>query len=42
MNGDIVVTMAWSGDIFQPNLNSKYRPEVHDPNEGGMFWTDNM
>ncbi len=42
-NGDTVVTQAWSGDIFQADLNSKYK-DLHllIPNEGGMFWTDNM
>ena len=42
-NGDTVVTQAWSGDIFQADLNSKYK-HLHllIPNEGGMFWTDNM
>jgi spermidine/putrescine transport system substrate-binding protein len=42
-NGDIVVAQAWSGDIFQADLNSKYR-DLHllMPDEGGMFWTDNM
>ena len=42
-NGDIVVSQAWSGDIFQADLNSKYR-DLHllIPDEGGMFWTDNM
>jgi spermidine/putrescine transport system substrate-binding protein len=42
-NGDTVVSQAWSGDIFQADLNSKYR-DLHllIPNEGGMFWTDNM
>jgi spermidine/putrescine transport system substrate-binding protein len=42
-NGDIVVAQAWSGDIFQADLNSKYR-DLHllIPSEGGMFWTDNM
>jgi spermidine/putrescine transport system substrate-binding protein len=42
-NGDIVVSMAWSGDIFQADLNSKYRDlKFTIPDEGGMFWTDNM
>src|SRR5260221_254708 len=42
-NGDTVVTQAWSGDIFQADLNSKYRDlALLIPNEGGMFWTDNM
>src|SRR5262250_2940394 len=42
-NGDTVVTQAWSGDIFQADLNSKYK-DLHllIPKEGGMFWTDNM
>jgi spermidine/putrescine transport system substrate-binding protein len=42
-NGDIVVTQAWSGDIFQADLNSKYADlKLLVPHEGGMFWTDNM
>jgi len=42
-NGDTVVTQAWSGDIFQADLNSKYRDlSLLIPDEGGMFWTDNM
>jgi spermidine/putrescine transport system substrate-binding protein len=42
-NGDTLVTQAWSGDIFQADLNSKYRDlKLLVPNEGGMFWTDNM
>ena len=42
-NGDTVVTQAWSGDIFQADLNSKYRDlKLLIPGEGGMSWTDNM
>jgi spermidine/putrescine transport system substrate-binding protein len=42
-NGDLVISQAWSGDIFQADLNSKYRDlKLLIPNEGGMFWTDNM
>jgi spermidine/putrescine transport system substrate-binding protein len=42
-NGDIVASQAWSGDIFQADLNSKYRDlKLMIPDEGGMFWTDNM
>jgi len=42
-NGDTVVSQAWSGDIFQADLNSKYRDlKLLIPSEGGMFWTDNM
>ena len=42
-NGDILVAQAWSGDIFQADLNSKYK-NLHllIPSQGGMFWTDNM
>ena len=42
-NGDTVVTQAWSGDIFQANLNSKYADlKMMVPQQGMMFWTDNM
>jgi spermidine/putrescine transport system substrate-binding protein len=42
-NGDTVVTQAWSGDIFQANLNSKYADlKIMVPEQGMMFWTDNM
>jgi spermidine/putrescine transport system substrate-binding protein len=42
-NGDTVVSMAWSGDIFQADLNSKYRDlKLLIAEQGGMFWTDNM
>ncbi|HLI58215.1 MAG TPA: spermidine/putrescine ABC transporter substrate-binding protein [Solirubrobacteraceae bacterium] len=41
--GDIVVSQAWSGDIFQADLSSKYRNlKLLMPKEGAMFWTDNM
>ncbi len=42
-NGNTVVSQAWSGDIFQADLNSKYRSlKLLMPHEGAMFWTDNM
>jgi spermidine/putrescine transport system substrate-binding protein len=42
-NGDTVVTQAWSGDIFQADLNSKYSDlKFLVPEQGMMFWTDNM
>jgi spermidine/putrescine transport system substrate-binding protein len=42
-SGDTVVTQAWSGDIFQADLNSKYRDlSLLIPDGGAMFWTDNM
>jgi spermidine/putrescine transport system substrate-binding protein len=41
--GDIVVSQAWSGDIFQADLSSKYSNlKLLMPKQGGMFWTDNM
>src|SRR5712691_11626048 len=42
-SGDTVVSQAWSRDIFQADLNSKYRDlKLLIPSEGGMSWTDNM
>jgi spermidine/putrescine transport system substrate-binding protein len=42
-NGDTLISMAWSGDIFQANLNSKYKDlKLVIATEGAMFWTDNM
>lgn len=41
--GDVWITMAWSGDIFQQNEstgNNDLRFVV--PAEGGTIWTDNM
>ena len=39
--GDIWATMAWSGDIFQAKLDNP-RLEFVVPDEGAMFWSDNM
>ncbi|MEU8266187.1 spermidine/putrescine ABC transporter substrate-binding protein [Sphaerisporangium sp. NPDC049002] len=39
--GDIWVTMAWSGDIYQQNLEGQNLKFVV-PQEGGNIWTDNM
>jgi spermidine/putrescine transport system substrate-binding protein len=42
-NGDINIAQAYSGDIFQANLNSKYKKlKLLLPKEGAMLWTDNM
>src|SRR5438552_17803090 len=42
-NGDTDISWCWSGDIFQANLNSKYRDlKLVFAKEGAMFWTDNM
>jgi spermidine/putrescine transport system substrate-binding protein len=40
--GDIWITMAWSGDIFQQNLSSGTNLQFVIPQEGGTLWTDNM
>ena len=42
-HGDVWVSMAWSGDIFQQNQsvgNNDLRFVI--PSEGGNLWTDNM
>jgi spermidine/putrescine transport system substrate-binding protein len=39
--GDIWLTMAWSGDIYQKNLEGA-NLEFVIPQEGGTIWTDNM
>ena len=42
-NGDINIAQAYSGDIFQANLSSKYKKlKLMLPHEGAMLWTDNM
>ena len=40
--GDVWISMAWSGDVFQ--INALGHPEVSFvvPDEGAMFWTDSM
>lgn len=41
-NGDIWLTMAWSGDIFQQNVSEGTGLKFVIPKEGGSLWTDNM
>ncbi|HKE66769.1 MAG TPA: spermidine/putrescine ABC transporter substrate-binding protein [Micromonosporaceae bacterium] len=41
-NGDIWITMAWSGDIFQQNASAGTNLQFLIPSEGGSLWTDNM
>jgi len=42
-SGEIIVSQAFSGDIFQANLQQQYQDlKLIMPSEGGMFWTDNM
>lgn len=43
--GDVWLTMAWSGDIFQQNLSGKKsgsQLKFVMPDEGGLIWTDNF
>ncbi len=40
---DIWISQAWSGDIFQSSAYKGYTTlKAVIPNEGAMFWTDNM
>jgi spermidine/putrescine transport system substrate-binding protein len=42
-NGDVAITMAWSGDIFQSNLSGAADGlQFTVPDEGAIIWTDNM
>ena len=42
-SGETVISMAWSGDIFQANLSAgNHDLKFVIPNEGGVIWTDNM
>jgi spermidine/putrescine transport system substrate-binding protein len=40
--GDVWLTMAWSGDIFQQNLSEKSDLKFVIPKEGATIWTDNL
>jgi spermidine/putrescine transport system substrate-binding protein len=41
-SGDVALTMAWSGDIFQAQNSGSPELEFVVPDEGGIIWTDNM
>lgn len=41
-NGDVWLTMAWSGDIFQENVSNGTNLQFVIPKEGGTIWTDNL
>lgn len=42
-NGDVALTMGWSGDVFQTNLSGDADGlQFVIPDEGGILWTDNM
>ncbi|GAA0555259.1 spermidine/putrescine ABC transporter substrate-binding protein [Paractinoplanes ferrugineus] len=40
--GEVWITQAWSGDIFQKNVSEGRNFEFVIPQEGGTIWTDNM
>ena len=42
-NGDVALTMAWSGDIFQENtIGASEGLQFVVPEDGALLWTDNM
>ncbi len=42
-NGDVAVSMAWSGDIFQANaIGAEEGLQFVVPDEGAILWTDAM
>lgn len=44
-SGDIWISMAWSGDVFQQNLSGKKtggQLKFVIPQEGGLLWVDNF
>jgi spermidine/putrescine transport system substrate-binding protein len=40
--GEVWITQAWSGDIFQKNVSDGTNFKFVIPQEGGTIWTDNM
>jgi spermidine/putrescine transport system substrate-binding protein len=40
--GEVWLTQAWSGDIFQKNISDGTDFKFIVPTEGGTIWTDNM
>ncbi|MGX6603153.1 polyamine ABC transporter substrate-binding protein [Micromonosporaceae bacterium Da 78-11] len=41
-SGEIWITQAWSGDIFQKNISDNSDFKFIIPEEGGTIWTDNF
>jgi spermidine/putrescine transport system substrate-binding protein len=41
-SGEVWITQAWSGDIFQKNVSDGTDFTFVIPEEGGTIWTDNM
>ncbi|MFD1365666.1 spermidine/putrescine ABC transporter substrate-binding protein [Actinoplanes sichuanensis] len=40
--GEIWISQAWSGDIFQKNISDGTNLKFVIPREGGTIWTDNL
>ena len=40
--GEVWITQAWSGDIFQKNVSDGTNLKFVIPEEGGTLWTDNF
>jgi spermidine/putrescine transport system substrate-binding protein len=40
--GEVWITQAWSGDIFQKNVSDNRNFKFIIPEEGGTIWTDNF
>jgi spermidine/putrescine transport system substrate-binding protein len=40
--GEVWITQAWSGDIFQKNVSEGTKLKFVIPEEGGTIWTDNF
>ncbi|WP_433291596.1 polyamine ABC transporter substrate-binding protein [Actinoplanes sp. CA-030573] len=40
--GEVWLTQAWSGDIYQKNISDNTDFKFIVPEEGGTIWTDNM
>ena len=40
--GEVWITQAWSGDIYQKNVSDNTDFRFVIPEEGGTLWTDNM
>ncbi len=40
--GEVWITQAWSGDVFQKNVSDGTNFEFVIPEEGGNIWTDNF
>lgn len=40
--GEVWLTQAWSGDIYQKNISDNTDFKFIVPDEGGTIWTDNM